>query len=119
MSLGDPALIVSLRSTCDCWTICADDRYLLGRIHLLRSTARAFSTLTALPTALLLREQRRDPGSVDEKAKASEGRREEEVEEDTATHKVSMTEHGIEREDTYICGSKKDIGASTTETVSL
>jgi hypothetical protein len=76
-------------------------------------------------TALrLLREQRLDPGAVDEVAGAREAGEEEDVEEEAGTG-ISGEIKGIgeknigENRGSYIWGSKIEMGASTTLTVPL
>lgn len=79
--------------------------------------------------AALLREERGNPGVVDEVAGASEGGGEDEIEEDTAAVGKAASAAwlgdscegktwGLEGK-TYICGSKMLVGASTTATVPL
>jgi hypothetical protein len=80
----DPALVEStgLGTSSDSRAICANNRDLVGRVDLLSSLRGSLSALAALAAPLLLREQSRDPGVVDEVAGAAEGGEEEEVEED-------------------------------------
>ena len=83
MAGGDPALVVAgLGAARDGGAVGAHDRHLLGRVDLLALARGALGALAALAAAALLREERRDPGVVDEVAGAAEGGGEEEVEED-------------------------------------
>jgi hypothetical protein len=88
----DPALVesTSLGTSSDSRAICANNRDLVGRVDLLGSLGRSLSALAALAAPLLLREQSRDPGVVDEVAGAAEGGEEEEVEEDAVVVIVSL-----------------------------
>jgi len=72
MLCWDPALVVGLRAARDSGTISANNADLVGGIDSLRTLGRALSALAALAAATLLREERRDPGVVDEVAGASE-----------------------------------------------
>jgi hypothetical protein len=120
---GDPALVesTSLGTSSDSRAICANNRDLVGRVDLLGSLRGSLSALAALTPPLLLREQSRDPGVVDEVAGAAEGGEEEEVEEDAVELLLVLRFQWecvfISR--TYICGSNQLIGASTMLTVSL
>jgi hypothetical protein len=89
---GNPALVEStgLGTGGDSRAISANNRDLVGRVDLLGSLGRSLSALAALAAPLLLREQSRDPGVVDEVASAAEGREEEEVEEDAVDWVVSL-----------------------------
>lgn len=79
---GDPALVVGLGAGGDGRAVGADDGHLVGRVDLLGLAGGALRALAALAAAALLREERRDPGVVDEVAGAAERGGEEEVEED-------------------------------------
>jgi hypothetical protein len=88
----DPALVesTSLGTSSDSRAICANNRDLVGRVDLLGSLRGSLGALAALAAPLLLREQSRDPGVVDEVAGAAEGGEEEEVEEDAVVVIVSL-----------------------------
>jgi hypothetical protein len=81
---GNPALVksTSLGTSGDSRAIGANNRDLVSRVDLLGSLRGSLGALAALAAPLLLREQSRDPGVVDEVAGATEGGEEEEVEED-------------------------------------
>jgi hypothetical protein len=81
---GNPALVenASLSTSSDSRAIRANNRDLVGRVDLLSSLRGSLSALAALAAPLLLREQSRNPGVVDEVAGAAESGEEEEVEED-------------------------------------
>ena len=81
---GDQALVksTSLGTSGDSRAIGANNRDLVSRVDLLGSLRGSLSALAALAAPLLLREQSRDPGVVDEVAGSAEGGEEEEVEED-------------------------------------
>ena len=89
---GNPALVesTSLGTSGDSRAISANNRDLVGRVDLLSSLRRFLSALAALAAPLLLREQSRDPGVVDEVAGAAEGGEEEEVEEDAVEWVFSL-----------------------------
>ena len=89
---GNPALVesTSLGASRDSRAICANDRDLFSRVHLLAALGGSLSALAALAASLLLREQSSDPGVVDEVADATETGEEEEVEEDAVGRVVSL-----------------------------
>lgn len=82
----DPARIISFRTgSGDGGTVSADNGNLLGWVDLLGAAGRLLRTLTTLAAALLLREEGRDPGVVDEVDRAAEGAEENEVQENATT----------------------------------
>ena len=78
----NPSLINSLGTARDRRAISATDTNLASRIDSLAAERRPLSALAALASALLLWEERCDPGVVDEEAGAGKAGAEEEVEED-------------------------------------
>lgn len=82
---GDPALIVGLGARRDSRTVSADNGNLVSRVDGLGALRRSLGALATLATALLLREQSRDPSVVDEVAGAGENGSENEVEEKAAS----------------------------------
>ncbi len=82
MVLGDPALIVSLCTRGDSWSVRTDDRHLISWLNSLRSTRGSLGSLPALTSSPFLWEEGGDPGFVDKVACPCEGREEEEVEKD-------------------------------------
>lgn len=77
----DPALIV-FGARCHSWAIFADDGSLINWVDGLGAARRFLRTLAAFAAALLLREESRNPGVVDEVAGPTEAGGEEEVQED-------------------------------------
>ena len=90
MVFGDPALVVDLCATGDGRAVAAHDADLVGRVDPFAAARRLFGALAALALAALLREQRGDPGRVDEVGGAGEACKEEEVEEDAATGTLQL-----------------------------
>jgi hypothetical protein len=85
----NPALVVRLGAASDSGAISADNSNLLGRINLLGATGRLLRALATLSAATLLREKGGDPRVVDEIGSSGEGSDEDEVEEDSASARVS------------------------------
>ena len=119
VSRRDPTFIIGLASGGHSRAISTHDTNLLAWIHFLGTGGGALSSLAALAASLLLREESRDPGVVDKVAGAGEEAGEEEVEEDAVHNVLAALVFTVGRCGPYICGSKIDIGASTTDTVSL
>lgn len=89
MRSGDPARIESLGATGDGGSISAHNGDLVSGINALASTRRLLGALAALSTALLLGEEGRDPGLIDEVEGSGEGTEKDEVEEDAGKGKFS------------------------------
>jgi hypothetical protein len=96
MLCGNPRLIISLCAARDSWSIRTSNTNLIRRVDLLRALGRRLCALAAFAAAALLREERLEPGAVDEVACAAEDEAEEDVEED-AGRLVSLEPRG-ERE---------------------
>lgn len=118
MRCRDPTLIVGLCAGGNGRTIGTDDSNLVSRINLVGAGGRLLCALAAFATALCLGEKGGDPGIVDEVSSSSKHTKKNQVQED-ATTDVSLRRQGRVRQGTYICGSKKLVGASTMLTVSL
>lgn len=80
----NPTLVIGLGAGRHRWAVLPDDRSLIGWVDDLATTRGLLRALTALAATLLLREQRRDPGVVDEVTSSAETGCKEEVEEDAA-----------------------------------
>lgn len=83
MPSWDPALVVGLGTRCHSRAILADDRSLVSGIDGLGAARRLLRALTALAASLLLREQRGNPGIVDEVAGAAKSSRQKQVQKDS------------------------------------
>lgn len=83
---GDPGLVVGgrLGAARDGRTVGADDADLIGRVDLPAAARRGLGPFAALAAAAPLREQRRDPGAVDEVRGAAECGEQDQIEEDAA-----------------------------------
>ena len=115
----NPSLINSLGTARNRRAISATDTNLASRIDSLAAERRPLSALAALASALLLWEERCDPGVVDEEAGPGEAGAEEEVEENPVMACQYFCLRSRGRVWANICRSKKLIGASTTVTVPL
>lgn len=86
MVVWDPALVISLlsqRLSCDSWSISTNNRDLILDIDcLLASSGRTLGALATFSTFASLREERFDPGSVNEVESTTGDCEEEEIEED-------------------------------------
>lgn len=81
MRSRDPALVVGLGTRSDSGAVSANNSDLVGWVDLLRSARRALGTFAAFAAALLLGEERSDPGVVDEVDGSAENAEEDEVKE--------------------------------------
>ena len=81
MMRRNPTLIIRFSATRYRGTIGSQYANLIAGIDFLGPSGRAFSTVAAFPTACFLREERRDPGVIDEIACAAKSGEEEQVEE--------------------------------------
>ena len=127
--LGDPGFVVGgggFRAGRDGGPVGTDDGHLRARIGLPAAAPRRLGPVAAAAT--LLREQRRDPGAIDEVRRAAKGREEKQIEEDavSSVHGVSIAPLQPSRGRTggggisaHICGSRRLVSGSTTVTVSL
>jgi hypothetical protein len=79
---GDPARIESLRATGDSGSIGTHNGNLVSGIDSLASTRGLLGTLAALSSTLLLGEEGRDPGLVDEVECSGKGTEKDKVQED-------------------------------------
>jgi hypothetical protein len=116
---GDPALVVGLGTRGDSRAVGADNSNLVGGVDLLGATRRLLGALAALATALLLGEEGGDPGVVDEVDGSSESAQEDDIQEDATNTRQFVIRVVFVDAGTYICGSKRLVGFSTTVTVSL
>lgn len=118
---GNPALVIGLGARSDRRAIGTDNCNLVGRVDLLALTRRHPGALTTLAVALLLREESADPSVVDEVDSSAKGTKDDKVKEKATGASQSWHNHRsmADLRGTYIWGSKKLLGASTTLTVSL
>lgn len=116
---GDPALIVGLSTRGDSGTVSTDNSNLVGGVDLLGASGGLLGALAALAAALLLGEEGRDPGVVDEVDGSGEGAQEDSVQEDAKSTCQFAIGAMFANAGTYICGSRMLVGLSTMVTVSL
>ena len=82
MSRRNPALVVCLGTGRNRGTVSTHNRNLIAGVDLLAALGGAFCTIATFAAARFLREERRDPGVVDEVDGGAEERCEEDVEKD-------------------------------------
>lgn len=110
VSSRDPRLIIALCASRDSRSVSANHRRLISRVDRLGATGGLLRALATLASALLLREQRCDPGIVDEVAGASECGREENVQEDAVIRALAKRMSNANGYDITFAGRRSSLG---------